>query len=544
MAVLDADKPLRLSERSGRWVLAATVLGSGIAMLDATIVNVALRRIGADLHADLGGLQWTLSGYTLTLASLILLSGSLADRFGRRRLFVIGTAWFAAASVLCGLAPSIGFLIAARALQGVGGALLTPGSLAIISASFAPEDRSRAIGAWSGLGGIAGAVGPFLGGWLIEVWSWRLVFLVNLPLAAAVIAVALRHVPESWDPTADHRLDVTGALLGALGLAGVTYAFIAAGQHGASAGTLVAGLAGAAVLVGFVLGERRSDHPMVPPGLFRSRQFTATNLATFAIYAAFGSVFFLLVLNLQVVAGYSPIAAGAAGLPITGLMLALSARSGALAQRIGPRLQLTAGPLIGACGLLLMLRIHAGSSYVADVLPGVIVFGLGLSTLVAPLTSAVLGSAPGEHAGVASGVNNAVARTAGLLAVALIPTLAGLSGADYQAPGPLHDGFRVAMLINVGLLVAGAALSAFLIRNEAATRAATAPLAGPVQASPTGATPTGATPTGATPTGAAAPAPAGTGPTGTRETGLAHCFSCPVDGPRLETVQPTPTGRT
>jgi EmrB/QacA subfamily drug resistance transporter len=526
MAVLDARTPLRLTERSGRWVLVATVLGSSIAMLDATIVNVALRRIGADLDADLGGLQWTLSGYTLTLASLILLSGSLADRFGRRRLFVLGTAWFAVASALCGLSPNIGFLIAARALQGVGGALLTPGSLAIISASFSTEDRSKAIGAWSGLGGIAGAVGPFLGGWLIEVWSWRLVFLVNLPLAALVIAVALRHVPESSDPTADHRLDLTGAILGALGLAGVTYAFIAAGQHGISAGTLTAGVVGAGVLAGFVLTELRSSHPMVPPRLFASRQFTATNLVTFAIYAAFGSVFFLLVLDLQVVAGYSPVAAGAAGLPITGLMLVLSARSGALAQRIGPRLQLTAGPLLGACGLLLMLRIHASSEYVSDVLPGVLVFGLGLATLVAPLTSAVLGAAPGEHAGVASGVNNAVARTAGLLAVALIPTLAGLSGTDYQSPPALHDGFRAAMLINVGLLVAGAVLSAFMIRNEAATAGrttATAPPAGPAEAS-----------------SGDEPGPGGPAPAGTGETGLAHCYSCPVDGPRLETVQPRP----
>jgi EmrB/QacA subfamily drug resistance transporter len=526
MAVLDADRPLRLNERSGRWVLVATVLGSSIAMLDATIVNVALRRIGADLHADLGGLQWTLSGYTLTLAALILLSGSLADRFGRRRLFVIGTAWFAVASALCGLAPNIEVLIAARALQGVGGALLTPGSLAIISASFSAEDRAKAIGAWSGLGGIAGAVGPFLGGWLIEAWSWRLVFLVNLPLAALVIVIALRHVPESSDPTADHRLDLTGAMLGALGLAGVTYAFISAGQHGASGGTIVAGVVGAGVLAGFVLTELRSSHPMVPPGLFASRQFTATNLVTFAIYAAFGSVFFLLVLDLQVVAGYSPIAAGAAGLPITGLMLALSARSGALAQRIGPRLQLTAGPLLGACGLLLMLRIHPGSGYVADVLPGVLVFGLGLSALVAPLTSAVLGSAPGEHAGVASGVNNAVARTAGLLAVALIPTLAGLSGEDYQSPSALHDGFRIAMLVNVGLLAGAAVLSALLVRNEAATgsSARVAPPGGPAEA---------------TSGGGARPAAIRTG-----ETGLTHCFSCPVDGPRLETVQPAGERRT
>jgi EmrB/QacA subfamily drug resistance transporter len=502
------ERRVRFGQPAGRWVLLATVLGSGMAMLDATVVNVALRRIGEDFHADLGGLQWTLNGYTLTLASFILLGGSLADRFGRRQLFVIGTVWFAVASALCGLAPNIEILVAARALQGIGGALLTPGSLAIISASFEPEDRSKAIGAWSGLGGIAGALGPFVGGWLIDLWSWRLVFLVNLPVAALIVAVAMKHVPESYDPSASHRLDLSGAALGALGLAGLTYASIAAGAEGASAGTIVTGAVGVLALAGFIVVERRSSHPMLPPGVFASRQFTAANLVTFAAYAALGAVFFLLVLDLQVVAGFSALAAGAALLPVTLIMLTLSARSGALAQRIGPRLQMTVGPLVAAAGLVLTLRIGPGSSYLGDVLPAVVLFGLGLATLVAPLTATALAAAPPEHAGVASGVNNAVARAAGLLAVALIPTLAGLAGDDYQSPTAYGAGYQTAILIAAGLLVAGGLLSATLIRNE------------PID-------------------GAAGPAGGATGPAGAVEqTELSHCFSCPVDGPRLETVQP------
>jgi EmrB/QacA subfamily drug resistance transporter len=497
-----APARIRFGEPAGRWVVLATVLGSGLAMLDATVVNVALPRIGEDLGTDLGGLQWTLNGYTLTLASFILLGGSLADRFGRRRLFVIGTVWFALASALCGLAPNIETLIAARVLQGIGGALLTPGSLAIISASFTPEDRSRAIGAWSGLGGIAGAAGPFLGGWLIEAGSWRLVFLINLPFAALVVWVAARHVPESVDPTAGHRLDLPGTVLGALGLAGLTYAFIAGGERGADPLVLAAGAVGVLALVGFVVTERRSTHPLVPPGLFRSREFTVTNLETFVVYAALSSVLFLLVLHLQVVAGFSPLAAGTSLLPLTGLMLVLSARSGARAARIGPRLQMTVGPLLAAAGLLLMLRIGPDASYVADVLPAVTVFGLGLSALVAPLTATVLASAPGEHAGAASGVNNAVARTAGLLAVALLPPIAGLTGDVYNDPEAFAAGFHTATVIGAGLLVVGAVLAAVGLRG---------PEGGP-----------GGGPEGGDGVPAAAPE---------------HCFSCPVDGPHLETVR-------
>jgi EmrB/QacA subfamily drug resistance transporter len=503
-----AEQQVRFGEPVGRWVLLATVLGSGMAMLDATVVNVALEKIGTELDADLGGLQWTLNGYTLMLASFILLGGSLGDRLGRRRVFVIGTAWFAIASALCGLAPNVETLIAARTLQGIGGALLTPGSLAIITASFVPEERSRAIGAWSGLSGVAGALGPFVGGWLVEAGSWRLIFLVNLPVAVLIIAVALRHVPETHDPTATHRLDVPGAALGALGLAGLTYASIAIGEQGASATTLLSGAAGVLALVAFVVAERHSTHPLIPAGLFASRQFAAANVVTFTIYAAFGVVFFLVVLQLQVVAEFSPLAAGASILPVTVIMLALSASSGAVAQRIGPRLQMSVGPLVAAAGLLMLREVGPGASYLTDVLPDVLVFGLGLAILVAPLTAAVLAAAPAEHAGVASGVNNAVARTGGLLAVALLPAVAGLAGEDYQSAEAFASGYRTAMLIAASLVVLGGLLSAVTIRNDQ-------PLPG---------------------TGTA-----GTGEPAQREE-YEHCFNCPVDGPHLESLQPASAG--
>jgi EmrB/QacA subfamily drug resistance transporter len=457
---------IRLGTPAGRWVLLATVLGSGVVMLDGTVVNVALDRLGRDLGADFGGLQWVVNAYLLTLAALILLGGSLGDRFGRRRLFVVGTVWFAVASLLCGLAPSVPALVAARALQGVAGALLTPGSLAIIAAAFHPDDRSRAVGLWSGLGGVAAAVGPLLGGWLVE-WSWRAVFLVNLPLAAAVVLVAVRHVPESRDPQAGRRLDAPGTLLGALGLGGVTYGLITAGGRGLTPAVAVAGVVGLVALALFVLVERRVAEPMVAPDLFANRTFTAINLVTFLVYAALGVFFFLLLLQLQVVAGYSPLRAGLAALPVTVLMLALSSRAGALADRIGARWPLTAGPLLAAGGLLLTLRIGAHASYPLDVLPAVGLFGLGLSLTVAPLTATVLASASSRHAGIASGVNNAVARAAGLLAVAVVPVAAGLGGADYTHPASFADGFHAAMLISAGLLAAGGLLSAALIRRPA-----------------------------------------------------------------------------
>ena len=462
---------VRLGQPAGRWVILATVLGSSMAMLDATVVNVALPTIGKRFGASLGGLQWTVSAYTLTLAGLILLGGSLGDRMGRRRIFVVGVTWFALASALCGLAPSIGVLIGARALQGIGGALLTPGSLAIIQASFAPEDRARAVGAWSGLGGVAGAAGPLLGGWIVTAVGWRWVFLINLPVAAAVIAVTLKHVPETRDPSAHGRFDVAGAALAALALAGVSYALIEAPGRGAALRVTTATVIGVAAAVAFVATERHRGRspgrtpPMLPLDVFASRQFTAVNLVTFIVYAAFGSVFFLLVLELQVASGFSPLRAGTALLPSTLLMLALSARAGALAQRIGPRWLMAGGTLTCAAGLLLMTRIGQHASYLADVLPAVCVFGFGLSLTVAPLTATVLASADARHAGVASGVNNAVARSAGLLAVAGLPVAVGLTIGGHGSAATFAAGFRTAMLICACLLVVASVLSSLLIDN-------------------------------------------------------------------------------
>ncbi|MFC5952434.1 MFS transporter [Pseudonocardia lutea] len=472
-----ATQELRMGTSAGRWVLLTTVLGSSLAMLDGTVVNVALAHIGEDLDAGFTGLQWTVNAYTLTLASLILLGGSLGDRYGRRRVFVIGVVWFALASLACGLAPNIEALVAARALQGVGGALLTPGSLAIISASFHGTDRAAAVGAWSGLGGIAGAVGPFLGGWLVE-WTWRAVFLVNLPLAALVVTVALRHVPESRNVAAARGLDLSGTALAVAGLAGLTWSLTELGAGTGSAAVWAALVVGIAALGVFVLVEQRSRHPLVPPVLFADRVFTAANVVTLLVYAALGALFLLLVLQLQIVAGYSPVLAGAGLLPVTLVMLLFSARSGALAQRIGPRIPMTVGPILAACGLLLMLRIGPDASWLLDVLPAVLVFAAGLTLTVAPLTATVLDAAPDDHAGAASGVNNAVARAAGLLAVAVIPGAAGIGNADYSDPVAFDAGFRTALLIGAGLLVLGGLVSAVAIRSRLGTAPPTAPSAG------------------------------------------------------------------
>jgi EmrB/QacA subfamily drug resistance transporter len=457
---------IRMGTASGRWILVATVLGSGIAGIDATVVNVALPTIGRDLGTGFSAMQWMVTGYTLTLASFILLGGALGDRFGRRRVFVVGVIWFAVASLLCGLAPDAGLLIAARALQGVGGALLTPGSLAILQAAFSGEDRARAIGAWSGLGGVATAIGPFLGGWLVESVSWRWVFLINVPVAAVVVWIAVRHVPETRDQGATGGLDLAGAALGALALAGTTYALIEAPDQGmGSAGVLASGLLGLAAAAAFLAVERRTENPMLPLGIFGNRQFRAANAVTFLIYAVFGGIFFLLVVHLQVVAGFSPVASGTAMLPITALMLVLSPRAGALSSRIGPRIPMAVGPLICAVSLVLMLRIGAEASYLRDVLPPVIVLGLGLSLLVAPLTSTALSSVPERQAGLASGVNNAVARAAGLIAIAVLPAAAGLTGDAYDNPGTFEAGFATACLLGAGVLAVGGLLAAVSIRN-------------------------------------------------------------------------------
>ena len=462
---------IRFGSPAGRWVIFAAILGSGIAFLDGTVVNVALPAIQRDLGGGLSGLQWTLDGYLLTLSALLLLGGALGDEYGRKRVFIVGLIAFTVASLLCGIAPNIGTLIAARALQGVGGALLVPGSLALISASFREEDRGAAIGAWSGLTGVSTAIGPFLGGWLVDSVSWRLVFLINLPLAALATWVALRHVPESRDPEAGRMPDFTGAVAVTLGFTGVVYALIEGPSHGWSPGVIGAGAVGAVALVSFPFIELRQEHPLVPLGIFRSRQFSGANLTTLAVYAGLGTALFLVVVELQTVLGYSAIEAGSALLPITVIMLALSARAGRLSQRIGPRLPMTIGPLVVAAGLALLSGIGTGDSYLTSVLPGVVVLGLGLSLTVAPLTAAVLAAVEENHVGVGSGVNNAVARVASLLSVAVLPSVVGLSTAASDTE--FTDAVGRALLVSAGLAVAGGLVAAITIRTAAPHRAIT-----------------------------------------------------------------------
>jgi EmrB/QacA subfamily drug resistance transporter len=466
-----AGPGIRYRSARGRWVLLATVLGTSMAFLDATVVNIALPTIGEDLDAGLTELQWTVNAYTLALGGLLLLGGSLGDHFGRRRIFCVGAVWFALASLICGIAPSSEVLIAARALQGAGAAMLTPGSLAIIEASFHRDDRGAAIGAWSGLGGVAGALGPFVGGYLIQAASWRLIFLINLPVAAAVLWVAGRHVPETRDESVrSSPLDLRAAAVTALGLAAATYGLTEGPQQGWGSPVVVGSiLVGVAALVGFVLLERGREGALVPLDLFASRQFSSANAVTFVVYAALGGALFLLPIQLQGTAGFSPLEAGAALVPMTIVMLLLSARAGRLAQRIGPRLPMSAGPIVAAAGLVLLSQIDATSEYVTAVLPGVVVFALGLSLTVAPLTSTVLSAGGEAHAGVSAAVNNAVARIGGLIAVAVIPAAAGISATDAFDAASFSDGYARGMIIAAAVCAAGGLLAAVTIRNPRRT---------------------------------------------------------------------------
>src|SRR5712692_7169671 len=360
----EAAKWVRHRSPAGRWVLLVTVLGSGLVVLDATVVNVALPAIGQDFGVSLAGLQWIVNAYTLTLAGLLLLGGSLGDRYGRRRLFVVGILWFAGASLLCAITPNAPSLIVARALQGIGAALLTPGSLAIIETTFHPEDRSAAIGAWSGLGGVMIAIGPVVGGYLTTAVSWRLIFFINLPFAALAAWAALRHLPESRDEHVTGRLDYVGDALAAFGLGGVIFALtVGPGNGWDMPRVLVPGVGGIIALVGFVLVERSSRDPLLPLVIFRSRQFTAANAITFLIYGALGGALFLLPIQLQRVVGLSALESGSALIPMTILMLLLSSLAGRFAQRTGPRLPMTGGPLIAAVGLALLARVGPGGGY-------------------------------------------------------------------------------------------------------------------------------------------------------------------------------------
>jgi EmrB/QacA subfamily drug resistance transporter len=403
-----------------RWVLVAAIIGSSMAFIDGTVVNVALPAIQRDLQANVFEAQWVVESYALFLAALLLVGGSLGDRFGRRKVFAIGVALFGLASLACAASRDVQQLIAARAVQGVGAALLVPGSLALISAAFPQNERGRAIGTWSGFSGITAALGPVLGGYLVDHFSWAWAFLINVPLAIAVVAITWRHVPESRNPQAPSALDVRGALLVTLGLSGVVYAFIEApAQHWRAPSVLAALIGGIAALVGFVITEWRHAAPMLPLALFRNRNFSGANLLTLWLYAALGGGLFFLPLNLIQVQGYSATAAGAALLPFILIMFALSRWAGRLVDRVGPRRPLIVGPLIAAVGFAAFVVPTTGGNYWSSFLPAIVVLGLGMTVTVAPLTTTVMNAVGPDAAGTASGVNNAVSRVAALLAVAV-----------------------------------------------------------------------------------------------------------------------------
>lgn len=430
-----ADAPC--SKRAAPWVLAATILGSSITFIDGTVVGVALPVLQRELGTDIVGAQWIVEAYSLMLSALILVGGSLGDRWGRKRVFSAGLLLFAIASAGCGLAQSMSQLIAARAVQGVGAAMLVPGSLAIISASFSKEERGRAIGTWSGFTAISAGVGPVLGGWLVTNASWRWIFFINLPLAAVVLAITWWRVPESRDESAGARLDILGAAAATLGLGGVVYGLVEAGGRGFTDPAVVVSLvAGALLLVLFVVIEqRRGPRAMMPLALFRSKTFAGANLLTLFLYGALSGLMFFLPFNLIQVQGYSATEAGAALLPFVLTMFLLSRWAGGLVRRYGARRPLVVGPVVAGAGLaLFMLPGAEAGSYWTSFFPGVLVMSLGMATSVAPLTTAVMGAVEERHAGIASGVNNAVSRTAGLVSIAVFGVvMAGVFARNFTA---------------------------------------------------------------------------------------------------------------
>jgi EmrB/QacA subfamily drug resistance transporter len=507
-----AQNPDQPPQTVRRWVLLATILGSSMVFIDGTVVNVALPVLQTDLRAGVSEVQWIVEAYALFLSALLLVGGALGDRYGRRAIYVAGIVLFAVASIWCGLAPDAGQLIVARAVQGIGGALLVPGSLAIISATFPKEERGRAIGTWSGFTAITTAFGPVLGGFLVEQASWRWVFYINVPLAMAVLGLVFWKMPESRDESASGRLDWAGALLATIGLGGLVYGLIESSNLGwDSPVVLTALVVGVLALVLFVVVEARSRTPMMPLALFRSHTFSGTNLLTLFLYGALGATFFFFPFDLIQVQGYSPTAAGAALLPFVLLLFALSRWSGGLINSFGSKLPLVVGPVIAAIGFALFALPGTGGSYWTTYFPAAVVLGLGFAVTVAPLTTAVMGAVDVRHSGVASGVNNAVSRTAGLVAIAVlgIVMLGAFNSSLDGRMGPLEvspqvrqaidsqrnklaaaeipatvdaqtrsklkvaldesflDGFRLVMIINAGLALASALAAALLVEGKA-----------------------------------------------------------------------------
>jgi EmrB/QacA subfamily drug resistance transporter len=453
---------IRLRSTPGRGLLVATILGSAMVFVDGTVVNIALPTLGRELHGTEADLQWTVASYTLTVAAFLLTGGAISDRFGRRRTFLAGVNWFAVASLACALAPSVGALVVFRGIQGMGGALLTPGALALIRSVIHPDDRSKAVGTWSGLAGAAATIGPLAGGWLIEAASWRWIFLINLPIACVVVIAVLRHVPETREQES-RPFDFPGAALGALALAAITYALAETDRTGDwwAPQVVLAAAVGTVAIIVFSYVERHSRVAMVPQSLFQSPIFKSVNWVTLITYGALGTLSFLLSNFLQVVGGYTALDAGLAGIPATIMMMLLSPRVGVLAGRVKPRVLIAAGGVLTATGSFMLAKVGPPLHYWIDILPALLVFSSGMASIAVSVTLTVLSSSAPEQAGIASGVNNSVARAAAALAVTLLPLIVGLHGRSYMDPIALGAAFRKVMLLD-SLLFACAALTAWV----------------------------------------------------------------------------------